>query len=83
MRRSMNAATLLASAFAFTAPAVAMEQELFMLELAVESALTDVGVRDVDIMRLSHAQVSIIREIVESDDNEATKQRRIGAVLAR
>lgn len=67
MKRTMTAATLLASSFAFTAPALAMEQELTMLELAVESALTDVGVRDVDFMQLSLAQEAIIKEIVESD----------------
>ena len=83
MKRTIAAMTLLASAAAFTAPAVAMEQELTMLELAVGNALEGVGVRDVDVMSLTVSQLAIIKNVLSSDDSVNDKARRIEAIISR
>jgi len=83
MKRTFAAATVLASAFAFTAPAIAMEQELSMLELAVNNALIGVGVQDVDVMSLSISQLAIIQNILAADESDNEKARRIEAVISR
>lgn len=83
MKRTFAAITVLASAVAFTAPAIAMEQELTMLELAVNNALIGVGVQDVDVMSLSISQLAIIQNILAADESDNEKARRIEAVISR
>ncbi len=83
MKRTFAAVTVLASAFAFTAPAIAMEQELSMLELAVNNALIGVGIQDVDVMTLTISQLAIIQNILAADDSDNEKARRIEAVISR
>ncbi|MEM8869869.1 MAG: hypothetical protein AAGB10_15615 [Pseudomonadota bacterium] len=83
MKRTLAAFAVVASAATFTTPAVAMEQELTMLELAVSNALTGVGVLDVDVMTLTVSQLAIIQNVLSSDAGDNEKARRIEAIIAR
>ena len=83
MKKFIGAAVVFTLAAAATVPAVAMEQELSMLELAAESALNTVGLRDVDISTLTVAQLATIQGIISGDDSNNDKKRRIEAVISR
>lgn len=83
MTRIFAAAAILASAIATTGTAQTMDEGLSMLELAVNNELAKVGVRDADIQALSLSQLAIIKGILESDDSDNQKMRRVEAVLSR
>jgi len=79
----IGAAVVSTLAAAATVPAIAMEQELNMLELAAESALNSVGLRDVDVMGLTVSQLATIQAIINDDESDQDKKRRIEAVITR
>lgn len=84
MKRTLTALTLAASLAAFTAPAVqaqGMGESLTMLELAVESVFTQVGVEGVDVMSLSLAQLAQIKAVLDGDQDNSTKRSRILAIV--
>lgn len=83
MKRTIAALTLFASAAAMAVPASAMEQELSMLEAAVNNSLAGVGVQDVDVMALTVSQLAIIKHVLNSDDSNSDKARRINAIISR
>ncbi len=83
MKNTIGAAVVFTLAAAATVPAVAMEQELNMLELAAESALNSVGLRDVDIASLTVSQLATIQGIINDDESDLEKKRRIQAVISR
>lgn len=83
MKNMIGAAIVLTLASAATVPAVAMEQELNMLELAAASALRSVGIQDVDISGLTVSQLATIHAIVNDDESDSDKKRRIEAVISR
>lgn len=83
MKNLIGAAAVFTLATAATLPAVAMEQELSMLELAAESALNTVGVKDVDVVSLSLSQLAQIQGIISGDESDNDKKRRIEAIIAR
>ncbi len=85
MKTTVAALTLLASAAAFAVPASAqsMEEGLSMLELAVERAMEDVGIQDVDPMTLSLSQLALIKNVLNSDDTRSGKAARIEQIIAR
>ncbi|MEM8788369.1 MAG: hypothetical protein AAGE76_08905 [Pseudomonadota bacterium] len=83
MKRTLAAVAVLASAAAFTTPAVAMDQELTMLELAVNNALERIGVLDVDVAALSISQIALINNVLNSDDSQNEKARRVEVIVAR
>jgi len=83
MRNMIGAAVVSTLAAAATVPAIAMEQELNMLELAAESALNSVGLRDVDVMGLTVSQLATIQAIINDDESDQDKKRRIEAVITR
>ncbi|MSU91194.1 hypothetical protein GE300_16545 [Rhodobacteraceae bacterium 2CG4] len=83
MKTVITAAVLLASATAFTASAQGMGEGLSMLELAVDNELQRLNVQDVDPMALTLSQLAIIRGIVEGDESDNDKKRRIEAVVNR
>ena len=82
MKRTIAAIAVFASAAAMPTPAVAMEQELTMLEAAVTNALTGIGM-DVDVQSLTISQLAIIRSVLSSDDNDDQKANRIEAIISR
>lgn len=83
MKNLIGAAAVFTLATAATLPAGAMEQELSMLELAAESALNTVGVKDVDVVSLSLSQLAQIQGIISGDESDNDKKRRIEAIIAR
>lgn len=83
MKQIFAAATILATSAAMTTPAFAMGEELTMLESAVKNELSQVGIRDVDLMSLTVGQLAVIKNILDSDDSENEKRQRIEAVLSR
>ncbi len=83
MKTIITAIALVASTTGFATSALAMGEELSMLELAVENQMERLNVENVDVMSLTLAQLAIIRGIVEGDDSDNDKKRRIEAIVNR
>ncbi len=84
MKRTVSALTLVAALSAFTAPTVnAMGQELTMLELAVNNAMQQIGIQDVDVSDLTLGQLALIKAVLEGDDETGIQKRRIENIVSR
>ena len=83
MKTIITAIALAASTTGFATSALALGDELSMLELAVENQMERLNVENVDVMSLTLAQLAIIRGIVEGDDSDNDKKRRIEAIVNR
>ncbi|MBD3626445.1 MAG: hypothetical protein HUJ24_13965 [Rhodobacteraceae bacterium] len=83
MKSFVTAIALFASTTGFATSALAMGEELSMLELAVENQLERLNVADVDVMSLTLSQLAIIRGIVEGEDSDNDKKRQIEAIVNR
>jgi len=77
-------ALMLAAVATFGAgSAIAMTEELTMLEAAVSREFESLGLRDVLMTELTLGQLELIKRVIESDDNNLTKKQRIEAIMAR
>ncbi|MEO0911465.1 MAG: hypothetical protein AAFY59_00525 [Pseudomonadota bacterium] len=79
---ALSTATVLAAA-AFAPAAVAMDQELSMLEQAVNNQFGQLGIEDVAMGDLTLGQLALVKNVLESDDTTANKKRRIEAIISR
>ncbi len=85
MKRSLIALSTVAAltVTGFAPAAVAMEQELTMLEAAINSSFSQLGLEDINMGDLTLGQLALIKNVVESDDSTTEKRRRIEAILSR
>ena len=82
MKRTVTALALVASLSAFAAPAAfAMGEELTMLELAVDNAFTQIGIRDVNVSTLTLAELALIKSVLDSDSDNQEKKSRVEAII--
>lgn len=81
MKRMMTGISAIAIAAATAVPAFSLTDEVDMLEVATQDALQEYNVEDVNVMDLTVGQIAEIRAVVNSDDPETEKQRRIEAIV--
>lgn len=71
------------SAASFAPTAFAMDQELTMLEAAIDGAFVELGIQDVAIGSLTLAQLALVKNVLESEDSTQTKRNRVEAIVNR
>ncbi len=71
------------SAAAFAPAAVAMDQELSMLEQAINNSFSQLGIEDVSMGDLTLGQLALVKNVLEGDDTTSNKKRRIEAIISR
>lgn len=82
MKKLLLAATVALAATAST-QANAMGEELSMLEQSVMKILADNGVSASCLGTLTLADLTVIKGILDSDDNDAQKRERAKAIILR
>ncbi len=77
---SLTTAVALSTASLVAMPAVAMDQELSMLETALNRGLSAINV-DVDTSTLTFAQLAQIKNVLESSESTTNKAQRVRAIV--
>ncbi|MEM1266380.1 MAG: hypothetical protein AAGI50_10235 [Pseudomonadota bacterium] len=84
MKRTLIAVTTAAAlSFAGATTAVAMGEQLTMLEAAIDSEFQRLGIQDIGMGDLTLGQLALIKNVIESEDNTQEKRRRIMAIVDR